>query len=65
MKKKWLLIIAILMFIITSVVIVGELFILDPSYLNLSYVCFTSVVGYSTALVYLITYLQNQKQTNG
>jgi hypothetical protein len=63
--KKITLFIGILALIATSVIIVGELFFLEPSYVNLAYVCFTSVIGYIVSAVYLITYFETKKIKNG
>ena len=61
MKEKISLIIGILISIITSVIIIGELFIFNPSFLNLSYICLTSLIGYMTSTFYFAIYFEIKK----
>jgi hypothetical protein len=62
MKNKLRLLVSIISIVLTTMFIFLGLALLEPSYINLAYICFMSMVGYSTALVYMIGYYQTLKQ---
>lgn len=62
MKNTLRLLVSIISIVLTTAFIFLGLALLEPSYINLAYICFISMAGYSTALVYMIGYYQTLKQ---
>jgi hypothetical protein len=62
--KNYTLIFGIITAIITTILILAAFFFLNPTYLNLGFICFTSIIGYITSAVYLVTYFETKKIKN-